>query len=212
VIVQARGNDLDGGANNDFVFTTVTGTAAASPTVPAVPNNAVALAQIYVPGGSASVTAGNITDVRPGTVPLPKLPAGRLALVQKTVDVVSASAAEFVTATTPAVYIPPNRLITVQAYFRNAVTNDPFCQLRLREGATLAGTQIADFVINMTVSGAQVGSGTGGTLTYTYPSPPSSGVRQWTLTQAGLSGANTTRVTAVTNTPIWVAVFDDGGI
>src|SRR5262252_4546785 len=32
VICQARGNDLDGGANNDFIFTTVTGTAAASPT------------------------------------------------------------------------------------------------------------------------------------------------------------------------------------
>jgi hypothetical protein len=65
VICQARGNDLDGGANNDFLFTTVTGTAAASPTIPAVPNNAVALAQIYVPGGSASVTSGNITDIRP---------------------------------------------------------------------------------------------------------------------------------------------------
>lgn len=65
VICQARGNDLDGGSNNDFIFTTVTGTAAASPTVPATPANAVALAQIYVPGGSASVTAGNISDVRP---------------------------------------------------------------------------------------------------------------------------------------------------
>jgi hypothetical protein len=66
VVCQARGNDLDGGANNDFLFTTVTGTAAASPTVPATPANAVALAQIFIPGGSASVTAGNITDVRPG--------------------------------------------------------------------------------------------------------------------------------------------------
>ena len=65
IICQARGNDLDGGANNDFLFTTVTGTAAASPSVPAVPSNAVALAQVYIPGGSASVTAGNITDVRP---------------------------------------------------------------------------------------------------------------------------------------------------
>ena len=65
VICQPRGNDLDGGANNDFIFTTVTGTAAATPTVPATPAGTVALARIYVPGGSASVTAGNITDVRP---------------------------------------------------------------------------------------------------------------------------------------------------
>jgi hypothetical protein len=71
VICQPRGNDLDGGANNDFIFTNVTGTAAATPTVPAVPAGALALAQVYVPGGSASVTAGNITDVRPGQLLVP---------------------------------------------------------------------------------------------------------------------------------------------
>jgi hypothetical protein len=65
IICQPRGNDLDGGSNNDFIFTSVTGTAAASPTVPPTPPGALVLAQIYVPGGSASVTAGNITDVRP---------------------------------------------------------------------------------------------------------------------------------------------------
>ena len=66
IICRPRGNDLDGGANNDFIFDFVTGTPAASPAVPATPAGTVALAQIYVPGGSASVTAGNITDVRPG--------------------------------------------------------------------------------------------------------------------------------------------------
>jgi hypothetical protein len=64
VICQPRGNDLDGGANDDWIFSTVTGTAATTPTVPAVPAGALALARVYVPGGSASVTAGNITDVR----------------------------------------------------------------------------------------------------------------------------------------------------
>jgi hypothetical protein len=64
IICQARGNDLDGGSNNDFIFTMVTGTGAASPTIPAVPNNAALIAHIYIPGGSASVTAGNITDRR----------------------------------------------------------------------------------------------------------------------------------------------------
>jgi hypothetical protein len=64
VVCHPRGNDLDGGANNDFVFEVVTGTAAASPSPPPVPAGQAALAQIYVPGGSASVTAGNITDRR----------------------------------------------------------------------------------------------------------------------------------------------------
>ena len=66
VVCQARGNDLDGGANNDFLFTTVAGTAATTPVAPAVPANAVALAQIYVGSGVAAINQGNITDVRPG--------------------------------------------------------------------------------------------------------------------------------------------------
>lgn len=74
VVAQLRGNDIDGGANNDFIYTNVTGTAAATPTVPATPANAVALAQVYVAGGSASVTAGNITDVRPGNLAVPPTP------------------------------------------------------------------------------------------------------------------------------------------
>ena len=65
IICRPRGNDLDGGSNNDFIFDFVTGNVAASPAVPATPAGTVALAQVYVPGGSASVTAGNITDVRP---------------------------------------------------------------------------------------------------------------------------------------------------
>ena len=66
VICQARGNDIDGGANNDFVFTYVSSAVSASPAPPAIPANAAGLAMVYVPGGSASVTAGNITDTRPG--------------------------------------------------------------------------------------------------------------------------------------------------
>lgn len=71
IILQTRGNDLDGGANDDFIFDKVTGTPVASPTLPtppAVPNGALCLAEIVVPGGSASITADAITDRRP--VPL----------------------------------------------------------------------------------------------------------------------------------------------
>jgi hypothetical protein len=65
VVCQARGNDLDGGANNDFIFAAVTGTVAATPVAPAVPANAVALAQIAVGTGVAAIVAGNIADMRP---------------------------------------------------------------------------------------------------------------------------------------------------
>lgn len=65
VICRPRGTDLDGGANNDFIFDVVTGTAAATPVAPALPAGTVALASIAVAGGSASVLQANITDVRP---------------------------------------------------------------------------------------------------------------------------------------------------
>lgn len=70
VICQARGNDLDNGTNNDFVFTFAKGTAVATPVAPAVPAGALALASVYVAGGSAAVTQANITDIRPFGLPV----------------------------------------------------------------------------------------------------------------------------------------------
>jgi hypothetical protein len=69
VICQARGNDLDGGVNNDFVITFAKG--ADGGAVPAVPPNAAALAQVAVAGGAASIVAGNITDRRPSGLAIP---------------------------------------------------------------------------------------------------------------------------------------------
>jgi hypothetical protein len=64
VVCQARGNDLDGGSNNDFLFQVVAGVASATPAVPATPAGAVALAQITVIGGAASLNAANLLDRR----------------------------------------------------------------------------------------------------------------------------------------------------
>jgi len=75
IICQARGNDLDGGVNNDFVITFAKGTEAASPVAPALPANSSALADIYVGGGVAAIVAGNITDRRPGNLAVPVLGA-----------------------------------------------------------------------------------------------------------------------------------------
>lgn len=66
VIVRPRGNDLDGGSNNDFIFDKVTGTAAAGPVAPATPAGTLALARVYVAGASATIGAGAIVDLRPG--------------------------------------------------------------------------------------------------------------------------------------------------
>lgn len=67
VYAQARGNDLpsDGGNNNDWIIGSVQGTPAASPVLPALPPNCVAVAQLTIPNGLAAIAAGNITDYRP---------------------------------------------------------------------------------------------------------------------------------------------------
>jgi hypothetical protein len=69
VICQARGADLDGGINNDFVFAIVKGTPYTPPyngvrDDPPTPPGAARLARVGVVGGT--VTPGNIDDFRPG--------------------------------------------------------------------------------------------------------------------------------------------------
>lgn len=66
VVCQPRSVDLGTGSQEDWWFTSVQGVAASSPAVPATPANMVAIAQVLVPAGAASIVAGNITDVRPG--------------------------------------------------------------------------------------------------------------------------------------------------
>jgi hypothetical protein len=91
VICQPRGNDLDGGVNNDFVFSAIAGAVAASPTVPAIPAGAVALAQVYVAGGSSAIVAGNITDLRPGRLRIPGGPPSDPTLSATTVTTTDAT-------------------------------------------------------------------------------------------------------------------------
>lgn len=66
-----------GTSSSSAIVQVVTGTPAASPTVPSLPANSIALAFIQVPAGSASVTTGNIGDLRSyvvspgGVLPIP---------------------------------------------------------------------------------------------------------------------------------------------
>jgi len=71
VVATARGNDLDGGVNDDWVLQVIAGTVAASPVAPTVPAGSVALAQVYVGGGVASIAQANITDRRPASLFVP---------------------------------------------------------------------------------------------------------------------------------------------
>lgn len=52
------------------------GTAAASPTIPAVPSDAVALGRVTLPSGTGSIGAAQITDMRTWAGPMDSLPKG----------------------------------------------------------------------------------------------------------------------------------------
>jgi hypothetical protein len=66
LILQPRGNDLDGGTNNDFVFSAVTGSPASSPVWPALPPGCATFAGMVIPGGVASLDTASLLDIRPG--------------------------------------------------------------------------------------------------------------------------------------------------
>jgi hypothetical protein len=69
VYLLPRGNDLDGGANNDFIFGVVTGTPSAPPAyATGPPPGALTLYYVTVIGGSASLNNAIIADTRPGNL------------------------------------------------------------------------------------------------------------------------------------------------
>lgn len=76
IVCQVESADVGSVGNDEFHIAVIKGAEGAG--VPVVPANAVALAQVAVIGGSASVVAGNITDRRPLGLALP--PASAQAL------------------------------------------------------------------------------------------------------------------------------------
>jgi hypothetical protein len=71
IICQARGADLDGGTDNDFIFAFITGVPYVPPfdavrDTPATPPGAVALERVDVVGGSAALNPAYMADLRPG--------------------------------------------------------------------------------------------------------------------------------------------------
>jgi hypothetical protein len=66
VVLQVRDNTLDAGGNNDFIFQAIAGTpTTGTPAAPTVPNNAAAVCQLTVVGGSANLNGVAVTDRRP---------------------------------------------------------------------------------------------------------------------------------------------------
>lgn len=69
IILQVR-DSFYSGSDDDARLAVVTGTPAASPAEPALPNNSLKLAVITVAAAATSITSGAITDSRSSAIPL----------------------------------------------------------------------------------------------------------------------------------------------
>jgi microcystin-dependent protein len=78
IVMQVRDLDATGPAGDDTILVIVTGTEAASPVAPDVPDSAIPLAQIALTVGQTSIIDANITNRR--TIAGPKAPAGTMNL------------------------------------------------------------------------------------------------------------------------------------
>jgi hypothetical protein len=69
----ARGNDIDGGANNDFVFEVASGAPFTPPADlnPVAPPNSLLLWMIKTAGGTAAIDPSTVFDQRPGALAVP---------------------------------------------------------------------------------------------------------------------------------------------
>lgn len=65
IIVRPRGTDLDGGGNNDWIFDHVASTEVPSPAIPATPAGTLAIATVFLRGGTSAITPSDVVDRRP---------------------------------------------------------------------------------------------------------------------------------------------------
>lgn len=75
VVARSRDSFVRGGGDNDMVLEVIAGTPSASPAAPAMPPDAVELAQITIASGTASINAALIADTRVWALPADGVPA-----------------------------------------------------------------------------------------------------------------------------------------
>lgn len=199
ICVQPRDSAVDAGGNDDFIFSTVIGTAAASAVAPAVPAGRVALAQVLIPGTVVNLNTATVTDRRLPLLDLTKMPRGRLAYADRQSNFAATVEADVGVALT--VTFPANRYIRLISMVRgvNGSVTSAIGVLRIREGAT-------------EVYGAQYPptpslGGAGGAIS--CPVQPTAGVHTYRLTLEGSGGTNTIQASATF--PCSLEIVDEGG-
>lgn len=197
IICRPRSTDLSTGSGDDFIFDSVQGTPASVPAPPAAPAGTVVLAQIYIPAGSASVSAGNINNMQPGglsvasSVAPATAPRGYVASAFGPSTTVSCGATlTNVMALTANVVAGRRYRLSLFAYGTQTTAASATAFFTLT-GSTNIDTPQNRFIQNsgqVAISSALVGS-----AVYTY-TPAASGSQTWTI--AGQTAAGTLSVGA----------------
>lgn len=205
VILRPRGNDLDGGANNDFIFDQVTGTVGGA--VPATPAGTLPLASVFIPGGSASISGANIADLRPGNLAVTSAilpasaPRGWVAQALGPASAVNITGGVVVASVTAPVVAGRRYRITCFGWGQQITAVGPAAYWTLASAANIDSTQ-GRFVHDVNVPVASYVKGTG---VYTYLAT-ASGSQTWALQGFSNGGALAVAVNAC-----FVAVEDIGG-
>jgi hypothetical protein len=205
VTCHPRANDLDGGTNNDFIFDTVSGVPAASPTPPAVPAGQVALAQVVVAQGVVQIVPANITDVRPagGLAAVPaSSPRGTVAQATTTAST-SATTSNVDWFTAPAFTVDGTRRVRVSfTGFINSSIANAVVGFRLMEGAAIL----------QTAQGAAPAVGGPGQVTVTgvWEGVPAAGAHTYKVNVVSVGGSASVNGIAGANNPAVLIVEDVG--
>lgn len=156
VIAEVR-DAFYAGASNDWRLRVVTGTAAATPTEPAVPDTALKLAVVDVAAGATSVTNATITDSRAQAAPSTRmLGANRIRTVTASDTVASGNRTVLVNITIPTHWGSYDLRMEITVRLLNTAGTSRNAEIRPQRGATIiqgnwlcklqaAGTANVDF-------------------------------------------------------------------
>ena len=141
IIARIYDDEADSSGNTYGDIEVVEGTPAGSPAAPAVPDGAIALAEVLVAEDATAVTDGDITDLRSSARSGVSAPGGCLAYAERTSNQGSITAEADLTGLSVTVDIPANRRIRISATIEAQSTQAAdVARLRIKEGSTALQT------------------------------------------------------------------------
>lgn len=201
VVLRVYDTAFDASGNSYADLEVITGTAAASPTAPAVPATAIKLADVAVAAAATAITNANITDTRADAKTNGAAPGGVLGYSQVTANQSGITSETDLTSMTLTISPPANRRIkiTFSGLVTGSVANDVYL-VRIKEGST---TLTYD---QNNIHAASVDQGVDGSIVLI----PTAATHTYKLSLQRLTGTGSLTWTAAATRPGWLLIEDLG--